>query len=92
MGKKKVFSVGFRIPGGDIDYVPFASDQSLLDADIVLFAPTLGRTTASERYKGKLLLSEGDSARVPPRLSHWQSELRSALAAGKLVIVLLAKP
>lgn len=31
---KKILSVGFEIPGGSGEYVPYKSDRSLMDADI----------------------------------------------------------
>ena len=37
MARKKIFTVGFELPGDDFESVSFDSDQSLLDADIILF-------------------------------------------------------
>ena len=92
MAKYRIFTVGFALPGDEFEYVEFDSDQTLLDADIVLFEPTLGEFTVDESYKGKPLLSEHDSFRTKERLDHWRSEIISAVNAGKVVIVYLAKP
>jgi hypothetical protein len=93
MGKKRVLSVGYYLAGGQAEYVDFLSDQSLLDAEIVLFEPDFGEVDYSERrYNGRRILTERFSAEVPRRLSHWNSELRAALAAGKLIVVFLTRP
>src|SRR5207302_10352586 len=90
--KKRVLSIGFGVAGGDIEHVSYSSDRSLLDADIVLFTPALGEAQSLEQYNGKPLLTEADSTAVPKRLTHWHSELCSAFAAGKRVVVFLPKP
>jgi hypothetical protein len=41
MAKNRIFTIGFDLPGDEFEYVEFRSDQTLLDADIVLFQPTL---------------------------------------------------
>ena len=51
---KRIFAAGFDLSGDEFEYVSFHSDQSLLDADIVLFEPSLGgytgfSVTAAER-------------------------------------------
>ncbi|HEY7312638.1 MAG TPA: hypothetical protein VH643_24955 [Gemmataceae bacterium] len=92
MRKKKILTVGFKLGGGDAEHVLFESDWSLLDADIVLFEPSLGEAEYEKRYNGKPLLTERSSAEVSTRLTHWHSELRSALAAGKLIVIFLTKP
>jgi len=92
MGSKRVFTIGFELPGEEFEFVPFDSDQSLLDADIVLFEPSFGERFPTEDYEGTPLFSKYDSPRIAQSLSHWRSELASAVHAGKLVIVYLAKP
>ncbi|MGA3193295.1 MAG: hypothetical protein ABSD73_12475 [Candidatus Bathyarchaeia archaeon] len=91
-GRHRIFTVGFDLPGGDFEYVSFESDQTLLDADIVLFKPTLGDYHSSEAFQGKPLLSEHSSFSVGERLKHWRSEITAAVNAGKLVVVYLTKP
>jgi len=92
MAKRRIFTVGFALPGDEFEYVEFSSDQTLLDADIVLFEPTLGRCSTLESYRGRALLSEDSSFQTKEHLEHWRSEMVAAVTAGKLVIVYLAKP
>ncbi len=91
MAGKRIFCVGFELPGDEFEYVKFGSDRSLLDADIVLFKPDFGEY-AAENYNGGDLFSLTASARVSKNLQHWRSELVSAANAGKVVIVFLVKP
>jgi hypothetical protein len=92
MAKKRIFTIGFDLPGEEFEYVQFHSDQSLLDADIVLYEPGFGDVYPEEYYEGTPLFSKYISPRVARNLSHWRSELVSAVNAGKLVIVYLVKP
>ncbi|MEX2495757.1 MAG: hypothetical protein WD448_06695 [Woeseia sp.] len=92
MAKYRILTVGFDLPGGDFEYIPFDSDQTLLDADIILFEPTLGRYNSVESYQGRSLLTEHSSFAIKERLNHWRSEIVSAVNAGRLVIVFLPKP
>ncbi|MDD5327867.1 MAG: hypothetical protein PHY02_08660 [Phycisphaerae bacterium] len=92
MAKKRIFTVGFELPSSDFEYVRFDSDQTLLDADIILFEPTLGNYNSYKSYNGKPLLDEYSSFKTKERLDHWQSEIVAAVNAGKLVIVYLTKP
>jgi hypothetical protein len=89
---KRIFTIGFELPGDDFEYVPFDSDQTLLDADIVLFRVGFGEHTPTEDYQGESLFNHYTSVRVVRNLQHWRSELASATNAGKLVVVFLAKP
>ena len=92
MAKKKIFAVGCDLPGDDFEYVPFESDQSLLDADIVLYEVGFGGHYATDAYQGEPLFSHSSSVRVAQNLQHWRSELAAATNVGKLVIIFLAKP
>lgn len=47
MAKHRIFTVGFALPGDEFEYVEFDSDTTLLDADIVLFEPSLGTQAAT---------------------------------------------
>ena len=71
---------------------PFDSDQSLLDADIVLYEPTLGPRTFLDafvfsEYQGKPSLSESNSFSVKGHVAHWKSELLAASNADKLIVL-----
>lgn len=92
MAKKKIFTVGFELPGDEFEYIPFDSDQSLLDADIVLFMPGFGNHFPSENYQGERLFSPSSSVSVAQNLQHWRNELAAATNVGKLVIVYVTKP
>lgn len=92
MAKKRIFTVGFELPGDEFEYIPFGSDQSLLDADIILFEPSFGTHIARETYEGHGLFEQWASHPVSQELGHWRAELAAATNAGKLVIVFLAKP
>lgn len=92
MAKRTIFTVGFNLPGDDFEYVPFHSDRSLLDADIVLFEPGFGATVPLEDYEGTDLFSKSASPRVIQQLSHWKSELISFVNGGNLAVIYLKKP
>ena len=94
MANRRIFTVGLSLPGDEFEYVDFDSDQTLLDADIILFEPTLGDHdfTYADRYNGKPILSEHSSFATKKRLDHWRSEIVAAVAAEKLVIAYLVKP
>ena len=82
MAQKKILSVGYNFPGGNVAKFDLGSDQSLLDADIIVFNPGLGIPTRSYR---------GNSYRRG-RLEHWRREIATACEAGITVLVFLAKP
>jgi hypothetical protein len=92
--KRRIFTVGLELPGAEFEFVGFDSDQTLLDADIILFQPTLGnfQTESYEQYNGKPILTHHSSFATKGRLDHWRSEIVAAVNAGKLVIIYLAKP
>ena len=88
-----IFTVGCEIPGGLGEYVEFNSKTSLLDADFVLFRPTLGLSRWSdytEFYQGKPRLSDYSSFRLQEMIIHWRNELRDFLNAGKTVFTIMS--
>ena len=92
MAPLSIFSVGFEIPGGQVEYVGFETPRSLLDADLIVFQPTIGHYYGSDEYLGKPKLSESQSFRLKENLARWRSEIREAYEAGKVVVVFLASP
>jgi hypothetical protein len=88
----EVLSVGYEVPGGSVEFVPLESSRSLLDADLVIFEPSLGEHSSRESYQGKLSLGEHESFVVKERLSHWRRELLGSFNAGKVVVLFLATP
>jgi hypothetical protein len=89
---KKILSVGFEVPGGEVEEVNHLSKRSLLDADIVIFAPKIPYTYGSDTYLGRRALSDDASFRVREALTHWRRELAAAFDAGKLIVALLQEP
>lgn len=89
---KIILSVGFEVPGGEVEQVELLSDRSLLDADIILFQPEIPSTHGEDTYQGKRCLSDDGSFRMREAIAHWRRELSAAADAGKLVVVLLASP
>lgn len=89
---KRVLTVACYLPGGVGEHVGFNSKASLLDADFVLFYPTLKAysylSTVSSR--GKSALSKADSQRVWQDIGHWNRELRDVLNAGNTVFMVLS--
>ena len=81
-----------EIPSDSVEHIEFDSDQSLLDADIVLYKPTLGDYDHQGLYKGKPWLTESASFQVSEQVAHWRRELLTVFDAGKLVLIFLATP
>ncbi len=92
MAKKTIFAINTDVPGEITSEVNYRSNQTLLDADIILFTPTLEIGWSSETYQGKPLLSEQKSFTALEQTRHWEKEISTAVNAGKLVVVYLAKP
>lgn len=93
MSKRKIFAVGFDFfPDAEIERITFDSNQSLLDADIILFEVGFTGLASYESYNGHPLFSEHSSAAVERCINHWRSELRAALQAGKMIVVYAIEP
>lgn len=89
---QRVFSVGREVPGNVTEYVPFRSDKSLFDGDVILFTPTFEGYNSYEQYAGKPLISEADSQNLSRDCAHWRAEIKAAVDSGKVVFVALARP
>jgi hypothetical protein len=94
MSKPPIFTVGFELPGDDFEYIPFRSDRTLLDAEIVLLEPTLGDPSFgyADDYNGVPVLTHESGNLTSQAVSHWRTEIIAAISAGKLVVVYLSKP
>lgn len=90
MAERNILSVGYSIPGFSDTCLPFESDQSLLDADIVLFYPTLKDFYSSSYYQGRRRISDDDSPSAVEHCRRWRQELIELLKAGKTAVVFLA--
>ena len=87
MSKRRIFTIGFDLPGDEFEFIAFDSDQTLLDADIILFKPDLGNFDFEygHEYGGKPILSHHSSFATKQKLDHWRSEIIAAVDAGKLM-------
>lgn len=90
MAELSILSVGYEIPGYSDISLPLESDRSLLDADIVVFSPTLRDFYSSEYFQGKRRISDDDSPSAVEHCRRWRQELVELLKAGKTALVFLA--
>lgn len=92
--QRKIASVGFNYPDDAVEHMEYLSDCSVLDADIIVFEPSLPASYGEslQFFEGKRILTENASFRVRQAAAHWRSELDAALAEGKTVIVFLVPP
>jgi hypothetical protein len=84
---RKLISIGYEIPGFSEDCYAYSSDQSLLDADVVVFEPE----TYDTSYGGKVSLSESGSFEIKQEAEHWRRELSTALEDGKTIFLIFRK-
>jgi hypothetical protein len=92
---RKIVCVGFNIPGNDYEVLNLESDRSLLDADIILFQPSIPYDyygVGEDSFQGKLTLGQTGSFRAVEAARHWRAELKTAIESGKTVVVFLSKP
>jgi hypothetical protein len=83
---KKLISIEYEIPGFSDCHHEYLSDQSLLDADLILFEPE-----EFDTEYGKPEFDESDSLPLMESTRHWHSELSMALECGKTVFLILKK-
>lgn len=93
MAEKEILSVEFDFPGGLAEYIDFSSRQSLSDADLVVFKPSMTgmHGYGVETHKGRPSLSQDSSARLVEAITHWRREISDALSAGTTVFVFLCE-
>lgn len=87
---KKLITVGYDLPGHSDCYHDYSSNQSLLDADIVVFEPNLNSYSLDSNepyYKAKKCFNDNDSFRLKKDTNHWKQELTTALENGKTVFI-----
>lgn len=89
MEKKIVFVGGGLVSSQDVVNLPFKSDKSLLDGDLIVFSIDMSEYYAGEQYQGLNCLDDSSSFRLRRDCSHWRSELEAALKDGKTVIVFI---
>jgi len=88
---KTIFTIGICLPGNAGQQIAFNSDNSLLDADIVLMRMDMSdvHDYGSDTYQGKRCYGEHSSFELRERLAHWKRELSAATTSGKTVFLLL---
>jgi len=94
MAEKRILSIGYDIPGHSGQYHPFSASQSLLDADIIVFAPDLSdyqRDFSTPTFQGKPCYDNSSSFQIREHSQYWRKELLIALEAGKTVFVFLRR-
>ena len=85
--EKKIITIGYEIPGHSDRHFAFSSNQSILDADIVVFEPDFTDYAVERRYESKLLYNRESSIQLQEDSQRWRKELLTALEAGKTVFV-----
>src|SRR5205807_8414522 len=90
---KQLLTVGLVIPGGFGEFVPLTAKRSLLDADIVIFRPSVFPFHRLEypdsHFQGKPSFTDDASFQLKEAASHWRQQIQLALNAGKNVIMYL---
>jgi hypothetical protein len=88
---KNVITIGYEVPDFSDIFYAYSTNQSLLDADIVVFEPDFSDYSldysSEPQYKGKPCYDKNSSFRLQEDSKHWQTELSTALEAGKTVFV-----
>ncbi|HCA79055.1 MAG TPA: hypothetical protein DEP53_04905 [Bacteroidetes bacterium] len=84
--ERRIISIGYEIPGSSDSTYDYASDQSLLDADIVIFEPD-----EFDSDSEKPSYDESYSFELKENTRHWRTELSTALEYGKTVFVVVRK-
>jgi hypothetical protein len=85
---KRIISIGISLP--DFESHSFTSDQSLLDAEVIVFQPNLERFFL-EQYAGLPSCPKSLSHQCTESIEHWRTEIEMALENGKTVFVFLNK-
>jgi hypothetical protein len=83
---RTIISIEYQIPGFSDVHYHYSSDQSLLDADVIVFQPI-------EFYEphGKPSYDESASFTLKQATRHWKLELSTALEYGKTIFLIFRK-
>ena len=92
MTKTTIFSLNTVIPSTDIRTISYDSNQTLLDADVILLTPPKQALFSARVVNGTPELDNEKSIKVKQQRDHWNSEIHAAATNGKLVIVFLEEP
>jgi hypothetical protein len=85
--KRRLISIEHQIPGLSGSFHEYSSEQSLLDADVVIFQPM---SFGGSAY-GKVSFDEEESFRLTEMTQHWHRELSVALESGKTIFLIFRK-
>jgi hypothetical protein len=88
--KRSVLAYGFSLPDIEgFDAVPFTSDRSMLDADVIAVELGLSDFHADGQYAGTPRLSESSSFAYRKAIQRWKQQVATALELGKTVVFFL---
>ena len=93
MSKRTIASVGYDIPGVDVEDISIKSKASLLDYDVIVFNPSIYDFYGygHEDYLGKPCLDDYNSFSLREHIDHWKREILDSIKAGKNVFFMLNK-
>jgi hypothetical protein len=83
---RKIISVEYQIPGFSDAHFTYSSEQSLLDADVIVFKP-MQLSDGTEKPS----FTESGSFQLQQSAEHWKRELSIALEYGKTIFLILGK-
>lgn len=88
---ERIVSIGFQIPGGEIQYAMFSENISLLDWDIAILTTNMSKSIyyGRDTYNGKTSLSDDASFKYSEAQNYWKKEIIEAVTNGKAVVVFL---
>ena len=92
MANEEIICVGKKIPGYDQQSVSFNSNQSLLDADIVLFEPDFENMLSDMNIlPDDFTSNEFVINQMKPCALSWYTKLQDAFNTGKTIFIFLAQ-
>jgi hypothetical protein len=83
---RTIISIEYEIPAFSAKHFIYSSEQSLLDADVIVFQPM--ELTGGP---GKPSFTESGSFQLQQSAEHWKRELSVALEYGKTIFLILGK-
>jgi len=90
---KDIVSVGYYLPTNEDNLIKLDSNESLSDADLVIFSPNFDNARFSygynSSYRGKTSYDLNDSSRIRESSKHWNKELDAYLKSGRNLYVFL---
>jgi hypothetical protein len=90
MTQQRVFAFGVDLPNVEgLTSLNLDSDQSLLDADVIVVRPTFVGYETEGTFEGRRTLDDDEGFRLQAALTNWQTKLTVALNAGKTIVYLL---